>query len=170
MAINYKEFTYYDDHVVVGSDDWKDTVLSSDPFMGDFGGGRVLSDKIVKARTTLVLCSGCLSTCDKGTYNRVITEAEEGSLLRNRFCELCCTSMGYEELCVGYEGQETLSERLFTFDDDESTEDDEEPIELENHIYEIRAKHENALQKVLGRRWFEKPDEVKYQVVAELYD
>lgn len=170
--INYKEFQYHDDSIVVGTVDWKDTVLSADPFMGDIGGGTILTDKIVKARSTLTLCSGCLSTCDKGTYNRIITESDEGQLISNRFCELCCTAMGFEELCVGYESQKELAANLFIHDDeDESSEYiDDEPITLEDHIYYIRDKHEKVLVKQLGTRWFEKPIEVQYQVISGLYD
>lgn len=172
MTINYKNFVYYNVDVVVGDDEWKDIVLSSDPFLGDIGGGVNLTDKIVKTRKTLTLCSGCLSTCDKGTFNRVITEADEGQLIRNRFCELCCTAMGFEELCVGYESQKELSANLFIHDDeDESSEYiDDEPITLEDHIYSIRDKHEKVLVKQLGTRWFEKPIEVQYQVISGLYD
>lgn len=170
--INYKYFEYNDAFVSVGTDEWKESVLSADPFMGDIGGGTRLSDKIVKTRNTLSLCTGCLSTCEKGTFNRVLTEADEGKLLRNRFCEMCCTSIGYEELCVGYEGRNKLETELFVpcYDENSAFFTDDEPITLEDHIYSIRTKHEKVLEKELGGRWFEKPDEVLYQVVSGIYD
>lgn len=171
---NFTSFSYHDQRYEVGSDEWKHQVLSADPFMGDIGGcGTILTDKIVKTRNTLALCSGCLSICEKGTYNRVMVEAEAGSLLKNRFCQLCCTTMGFEELCIGYEGWDETSLELFVQDEDEFVEDDmvdEEPLSLEDYIYTIRESHEQALAKVIGRRWFEAPDVQRHKVISELTD
>lgn len=161
--INYNQFNFYGETIAVGADRWKGDVLSSDPFMGDFGEGRILSDKIVKTRTTLILCSSCLSTCEKGTYNRVITESSEGELIRNRFCQNCCTNMGYDELCL-IDGKTKLT----TLDEDDD--EDEDIRQLDDQLYKLRDNHEKALIAALGGRWFESPSEVQYQVISQLYD
>lgn len=55
------KFTYDGEEITVGNDNWKEYVLSADPFEGDMDGGHNLTDKIVKARKTFQLCSDCLS-------------------------------------------------------------------------------------------------------------
>lgn len=168
---NFTYFFYDDTQINVGDDDWKEYVLSADPFMGDIGGGTILTDKIVKTRNTKMLCSGCLSVCEKGTYNRVMVEADGGSLIKNRFCQLCCTSMGFEELNIGYEGWDQTSTELFVQEEDEFVGDDmEEPFPLEEYLYAVRSTHESTLNKKLGRRWFEASNEEKHNVILALAD
>ena len=101
--MNTQTFTYNNEIINVGSDQWKDAVLSTDPFEGDFGDGPNLSDKIVKTRNTKQLCSDCLSICQPGTYSRVIVANVDGQLLTNRYCEDCCTAMGFDELHQDYQ-------------------------------------------------------------------
>lgn len=56
--------------IEIGSDEWKDNVLSADPFEGDFGSGSYLEDRIVKVRNTKKLCHGCYSLLEPGhTFN-----------------------------------------------------------------------------------------------------
>ena len=149
-------FTYGAESITVGDDSWKEWVLSTDPFEGDIGDGNNLSDKIVKTRNTKQLCSDCLSVCIPGEYSRVITANESGELLTNRYCQTCCTAMAFDDLHSDYKEYN---------DDDEDY--PEEEIMLADIQREKREKNEKILIKALGKRYFEKSDAEKYQVMVE---
>ena len=151
-------FNYDGETITVGSDHWKDIVLSVDPFEGDFGDGPNLSDKIVKTRNTKQLCSDCLSICQPGTYSRAIVANVDGQLLTNRYCEDCCTAMGFDELHQDYQQHD-----MYADDVDE----DYEEVMLSEVRYELRNKNEKILIKELGNRYFEASDEKRYAVMLK---
>lgn len=150
------EFIYNGAVVVIGSDNWKETVLSVDPFEGDFGDGNNLSDKIVKTKSTKQLCSDCLSICEPKTYSRVISTAVDGTLLTNRYCQECCTAMGFDELHQDYK----------QYDDDDEDYPDEE-VMLSDARQNLRTIHEKILIKNLGNRYFEKPKDELFKVIQK---
>lgn len=172
------EFIYDGETIKIGSDEWKDAVLSSDPFEGDFGGDDNISDKIVKARTTKQLCSSCFSICESGTFNRVIADKVDGMLVTNRFCQNCCTAMGYYDIAIGTKEYKEgfrhpivkMIDGLIQYDEDELDEAGLEPYTLQEHLYEIADTNRNILEKTLGTRWFDKPSADKHSVIFHMGD
>ncbi|OTG85858.1 hypothetical protein B9T31_09705 [Acinetobacter sp. ANC 4558] len=154
--MSISEFQYDGEAIVVGSENWKEWILSADPFEGDFDDSQHLSDKIVKTRKATQLCSDCLSICVSGTYNRVITVSEHGSLITNRYCQECCTAMAFDELHQDYKQYDEDSENY-----------PEEEIMLIDVRQQLRTVNENFLIKKLGKRYFDKPKEDLYKVMIE---
>lgn len=150
-----REFTYDGENIVVGDENWKEWVLSSDPFEGDIGDGNNLTDKIVKTRQTKQLCSDCLSICEPNKYSRVISSAVDGQLLTNRYCQECCTAMAFDGLHHDYKQY-----------DDES-EDNPEEIMLSDVRQEVRTRNEKILIKAFGKRYFDNTDQHLFQAMIE---
>lgn len=181
-----KEFTVYSDtdeenqialsFVTIGSDEWRETVLSSDPFEGDFFDGSRLKDTIVKTRSAKAICNSCLTPVVSGTYNRVISDKLDGELVTNRFCQDCCTAMGYYDVAIGVKTYSDNGDETITMNADgacvyayemEDDMDGGEPYLLQDHMYKVREENENVLVSKLGRRWFEKTNLEKYQAMME---
>ncbi|WP_291375046.1 hypothetical protein [Acinetobacter sp. UBA6720] len=156
IEIQINEFIYDGENIVVGDENWKEWVLSSDPFEGDIGDGNNLTDKIVKTRQTKQLCSDCLSICEPNKYSRVISSAVDGQLLTNRYCQECCTAMAFDELHQDYKQY-----------DDESEDYPEEEIMLSDVRQEVRTRNEKILIGVLGKRYFDKPNDQLFKVMIE---
>ena len=154
--MSISEFQYDGEAVVVGSENWKEWVLSADPFEGDFDDSQHLSDKVVKTRKATQLCSDCLSICEPGTYSRVITISEYGSLITNRYCQECCTAMAFDGLHHDY--------RQY---DDDSEDYPEKEVMLSDVRQQIRVANEKLLIKELGKRYFDLTQATLYQVMAK---
>jgi len=154
--MSISEFQYDGEAVVVGSENWKEWVLSADPFEGDFDDSQHLSDKVVKTRKATQLCSDCLSICEPGTYSRVITVSEYGSLITNRYCQECCTAMAFDGLHHDY--------RQY---DDDSEDYPEKEVMLSDVRQQIRVANEKLLIKELGKRYFDLTQATLYQVMAK---
>ena len=160
--------------VTIGDDQWKGSVLSMDPFEGDMDEGTDLSDTIVKCRGSKALCNTCLGICAKGTYNRVIKTAIDGTVLSNRFCEECCTSMAYGDILI--EGNIFLD-----VDDDEAyeaacvlipgTENDYfDPPFLEEQTYIRRENNEHVLVTKYGNNYSRRPKEDLFKLMEKEYN
>lgn len=149
-------FEYDNEKIIVGSENWKEWVLSSDPFDGDMDDSPTLSDKVVKARKTIQLCSDCLSICKSGTFNRLITMSIDGVLQTNRYCQDCCTASAFPELHHDFQQYD---------------EDSEEYPETSLMLYEVRqnlrVKNEKYLSKKLGKRYFEESMDKLYSAILE---
>lgn len=145
------KFEYDGQIVIAGTTHWNESVLSADPFEGDFGDGTNLQDKIVKTRKAKQLCSDCLSICTPGTFSRVVSTATDGQLIRNRYCQDCCTAMAFDELHHDYKQY-----------DDESDDYPDNPVMLSEVRQAIRAKNEKFLIKKVGKRYFDQPSSVLY--------
>ncbi|MFW2015234.1 hypothetical protein [Acinetobacter bereziniae] len=156
MDINKNEFTYNDEKILVGSENWKEWVLSVDPFEGDFGDGSNLTDKIVKTRKTQQLCSDCLSICEPNKYSRVISSSVDGQLITNRYCQECCTAMAFDELHQDY--------KQYSYDDENYPEDE---VMLSDVRQNIRSTNEKILIKALGKRFFNKSKEDQFKAMIE---
>lgn len=154
--MSVSEFQYDGEAVVVGSENWKEWVLSADPFEGDFDDSQHLSDKVVKTRKATQLCSDCLSICEPGTYSRVITVSEYGSLITNRYCQECCTAMAFDGLHHDY--------RQY---DDDSEDYPEKEVMLSDVRQQIRVANEKLLIKELGKRYFDLTQATLYQVMSK---
>ena len=144
-------FEYDGQTVIAGTTHWNESVLSADPFEGDFGDGNNLQDKIVKARKAKRLCSDCLSICQPGTFNRGISTAVDGELVGNRYCQACCTAMAFDELHHDY----------IQYDEDSDNYPDN-PVMLSEVRQAVRNKNEKFLIKKLGKRYFDQKSSVLY--------
>lgn len=156
--------------IEIGSDDWKDSVLSADPFEGDFGSGCYLEDKIVKVRNTKTLCHGCNSWLKPETYTRSIVIADEGQILKARYCEDCCNDLGYGEflfedgIYIDIENDEEWDKACEIAE----SKGFEEPREYWVIREEIRVDNENYLCEKLGPDWWRRvPKEVLYNTMKE---
>ena len=155
-----------DQEIEIGSQDWADYVLSTDPFEGDFGSGTILEDKIVKARSTKKLCHDCYSILEAGTFTRHMVIADEGKIFKSKFCQECCIEQGFGEFL--YEGNVELDtdeawEAACTWN--ETTKEWDEPKELWILRDERRAENVNFLEEKLGGRYFDECDQVKYDIM-----
>lgn len=157
-----------DQEIEIGGQEWSDNVLSGDPFEGDYFEGSTLEDKIVKARNTKKTCHSCYSLLQPGTFTRSIVCSEVGKIMKMRFCEDCCNDLGYGE--VLFEGNK--------YYDIDSEEFEEACIEIKPNVWqepkplwevreEIRVANVEYLEKKLGRRYFEAPQEIIYKTLKE---
>lgn len=85
---------------------WAALCLAADPFAGDFGGDRLLSDQIVRVRAPAV-CNTCEGPIIKGSFARRRTEIYDGDLERFAWCELCCVAMADPDP-TGWEAREAM--------------------------------------------------------------
>ena len=156
--------------IEVGSEEWASAVLSADPFEGDFGSGSYLEDKIVKVRNTKKLCHNCYSILQPGTFTRSMVLADEGRIIKSRFCEECCNDLGY--------GEFLFEDGIYIdIDDDEAWDKAceeaekkglEEPREYWEVRNEIRIANEKYLEQKIGNRfWSNTPYEILYNAMKE---
>lgn len=155
------------DEIEIGGSYWKDSVLDSMPFYGDYSDAVTLTDKVVLARTSKKLCSGCLSVCQPNTYNRIMSEKVEGTLMNFRFCQDCCTSQAFEiyKDCDGnivdVEDEEAWDNACFEVRPNEW----EEPKDASLIQEELRAENEKYLRSKLGKEYDKAPDFVLYETM-----
>lgn len=154
--MSVSKFKYDGEIIVIGSENWKNWILSTDSFEGDFGDGSNLTDKVVKTRIAKQLCSDCLSICQTGTFSRVVSSAVDGKLITNRYCQECCTAMAFDELHQDYKQY-----------DEDSDDYPEEEIMLSDVRHKVREKNEKYLCKVLGKRYFDAPIAKQYEAMIE---
>lgn len=86
--------------------EWTALCLSTDPFAGDFEGGRILSDQVVRVRVQDD-CDTCCGPVLKGTFARRRTEVCDGEIERFSWCETCCAAMADPDP-TDWEERETL--------------------------------------------------------------
>ena len=151
-----KSFIYDGEEITVGSENWKEWVLSTDPYEGDIDGGSNLQDKIVLTRNTKQLCHDCLSICKPGTYTRVISSSVDGSMVTNRFCEECCTAFAFGELHNDY--------KQYDYDADDYPDDE---VMLHDTRLDVRKTNENILIGKLGKRYFESSTDEQFNVIQD---
>lgn len=60
--------------------EWTELCLSADPFAGDFEGGRILSDQVVRVRVQDD-CHTCCGPVLKGTFVRRMGTGDDAELL-----------------------------------------------------------------------------------------
>ncbi|WP_166167914.1 hypothetical protein [Acinetobacter sp. SA01] len=154
--MSISEFQYDGETIVIGSENWKEWVLSADPFEGDFDDSQHLSDKVVKTRKATQLCSDCLSICEPVTYSRVITASEHGSLITNRYCQECCTAMAFDDLHHDYKQY-----------NDDSEDYPEEEVMLSDLRHQVRTANEKLLIKELGKQYFNLSPATLCQVMSK---
>lgn len=154
--------------IEIGSEEWAEHVMSYDPYEGDMDGGSTLDDKIVKVRSTKKLCHDCLSILQPGTFSRVIVSKDGPTLIKNRFCENCCNDQAFGE--VLFEGNVYID----PYDDDameaackwnEELQEWQEPLPLYEVRERTRSENEAYLIEKLGPRYFEAPDQARYEAM-----
>lgn len=72
-------------------------ILAYDPFAGDDGDSRVLSDKMVTTRKK-AKCHQCRTTIRIGQRVRSRAEAFDGELMSFKWCPKCCELMAKDDI------------------------------------------------------------------------
>lgn len=158
-----------DEVIEIGGEAWRGAVLSADPFEGDFGSGSYLEDKIVKVRNTKKLCHDCYSILKPGTFTRSMVLADEGQILKFRYCEECCNDLGYGEylfeggIYIDVDDEEQWNKAC----DLAEAKGLDEPREYWEERADIRIENENYLINKFGNRFWETPYEILYDVMTK---